>query len=349
MPTNVTQNSLDIVIRGPVVDSSWWDDNAATPQMVQDKLATAGNVGQINVHINSPGGSVFAGQAIHNMLRQHPANVTVYIDGLAASIASVIAMAGNKIIMPPGTMMMIHNPLLSLWGSYQSGDMREMADFLDKIKESLVATYVSRCTKKTKDEIIALMDATTWMTAVDAVDMGFADEIEGIAVSASMSGKVLNIAGKSFDLSPFATVPTVQASVNVSSATEIKNEEEKILDLNELKAKHPELYNQLFELGVKAERDRHKALDAIALPGNDAIIASARYETGASAEAVALKIIAAEKEKRTQHLTNTLEDVAASNLTQVPASPAPSASEEEAAQVNAAAAKIAAAANEGRK
>lgn len=346
--SNAAPNIVDIVIRGPIVDSSWWDENAATPQTIQDKLNAAGNVGQINVHINSPGGSVFAGQAIHNMLRQHPANVTVYIDGLAASIASIIAMAGNKIVMPPGTMMMIHNPLLSLWGSYQSADMREMADFLDKVKESLVATYVTRCTKKTKDEIIAIMDATTWMTAADAVDMGFADEIEGTAVTASMSGKVLNIAGKTFDLSPFSTYPTVQAVANISTE-EGKNKEEKILDLQELKNKHPELYNQLFEMGVKAERGRHKALDAIALPGNDALINKARYETGDSAEVVAMQVIAAEKARREQHFTDAVDDVVASNLTKIPAAPVPDAKDKEEKEIQAAAQRIADLINEGRK
>lgn len=351
-PSSVAQNTVDIVIRGPIVDSSWWDENATTPQKIQDKLNAAGNVGQINVHINSPGGSVFAGQAIHNILRQHPANVTVYIDGLAASIASIIAMAGNKIIMPPGTMMMIHNPLLSLWGSYQSADMREMADFLDKVKESLVATYVTRCTKKTRDEIIALMDATTWMTAADAVEMGFADEVEGTAVTASMTDKVLNIAGKAFDLSPFATLPTIPIVQPVVNAVPIQlpknNEEEIVLTLQELKNKYPELYNEIHNLGVQAERNRHKALDAIALPGNEALINKARYETGDSAEAVAVQVIAAEKARREQHLTNTLEDVVVSNLTQVPAAAAPNAKEKEEQEIQAAAKKIADLINEGR-
>lgn len=324
--TNATAKSIDINIYGPVVDSSWWDDGVVTPKQIQDVLQGAGNVSQINVHINSPGGSVFAGQAIHNMLKQHPANVTVYIDGLAASIASIIAMSGNKIVMPPGAMMMIHNPLVTMYGSYEASEMRDTADFLDKIKESLVATYMSRKTNKSKDEIVALMDATTWYTAQDALKDGFADEVEGITpVNSSMVGNVLNIAGMAFNLGSFDSMP-INIAIVPEAVPEIptnKTKEENILNLTELKAKYPDLYNEIIAMGVTQERNRHKALDEVQIGGFENIVNAARYESGATAEQVAVQIIAAQKKQGSDHLQNLQTDAETSNVNKVPGAATP--------------------------
>lgn len=129
----------------------------------------------IHLAINSPGGSVFDALAMYNAIRQHPANVTVTVMGVAASAASLIAMAGDKIIMPENTFMMIHNPLNGVYGN--ADDLREMADVLDKIGASLVATYATR-TGLPDDEIKALLDAETWLNADEAVAKGFADELQ---------------------------------------------------------------------------------------------------------------------------------------------------------------------------
>jgi len=244
----------------------------------------------------------------------------VYIDGLAASIASIIAMAGNKIVMPPGSMMMIHNPLVGMYGSYMASEMRETADFLDKIKESLVATYTSRQTKKTKDEIVALMDATTWFTAQDAFDSGFADEVEGSTpISSNMTGKVLNIAGMAFNLESFPVMP-----VNIAQAPkEDKTEEEEILNLAELKTKYPDLYNEIIAVGVTQERSRMKALDEVQIGGFENIVNAARYESGATAEQVAMQIITAQKKQGSDHLQNLQTDAETSNVNKVPGAAAP--------------------------
>jgi ATP-dependent Clp protease protease subunit len=129
---------------------------------------------ELTVLINSPGGSVFDGLAIYNALRQHPANVTVKVMGVAASAASFIAMAGDKIIMPENSFMMVHNPMGGVFGNAE--DMREWADTLDKIASSLIGIYVAR-TGKSEEEVKSLLDAETWMTAKEALDLGFADEV----------------------------------------------------------------------------------------------------------------------------------------------------------------------------
>lgn len=142
-------------------------------QFISD-LKALGDVKDITVSINSPGGSVFDGLTIYNALRASGANVTVKVMGIAASIASIIAMAGKKIVMPENSFMMIHNPLNVIYGN--ADDMREMADILDKVGSSLVATYVAR-TGKSEEEVKALMDAETYMTAAEAKELGFADEV----------------------------------------------------------------------------------------------------------------------------------------------------------------------------
>jgi ATP-dependent Clp protease protease subunit len=138
-------------------------------------LKALGTVSRITVSINSPGGEVFAGLSIYNMLKRHPAHITTRIDGVAASIASVIAMAGDEIIMPENAMMMIHNPAGAALGT--SSDIREMADALDKISGSLVSSYASK-TGLAREKIEAIMAAETWLTASEAVELGFADKIE---------------------------------------------------------------------------------------------------------------------------------------------------------------------------
>lgn len=138
-------------------------------------LQGLGRVKALSVHINSAGGNVFDGLAIHNMLARHGARITVYVDGVAASIASLIAMAGDEIIMPANALMMIHDPAGGGMGTAR--DMRDLADILDKIRDSMVGTYSDR-TGLDADEVRALMEAETWMDAAEAVDKGFADRIE---------------------------------------------------------------------------------------------------------------------------------------------------------------------------
>lgn len=128
----------------------------------------------LNVEINSPGGDVFAGLAIYNMLRASGKEIVVKVMGVAASAASLIAMAGDKIVMPKNTFMMVHNPWSFAMGN--ADELRETADTLDKIGVSLLNTYVNR-TGKTEDEIKPLLAKDTWLTADEALEMGFADEV----------------------------------------------------------------------------------------------------------------------------------------------------------------------------
>ncbi len=156
-----------------------------TAQQFARDLKSFGDLSLINLHIHSPGGDVFEGTAIYNLLVSHPAKVNVFIDGLAASMASVIAMSGDTIYMPENAMMMVHKP----WG-IQGGDaddMRRYAELLDKVEDTLVMSYV-RKTGKTSDEIKSLLKEETWMTGREAVEAGFADQLtEPLAAAAQLT------------------------------------------------------------------------------------------------------------------------------------------------------------------
>jgi ATP-dependent Clp protease protease subunit len=137
-----------------------------------EELTKLGQVDVVNLRINSPGGSVFDGVAIYNTLKRHPARIEVDVDGIAASIASVIAMSGDEIRMAANAMMMIHDPHGFAMG--QAEDMRKTADLLDQIKGVIVDTYAKR-TGKAGDDIAQLMSDETWMTASEAQQHGFSD------------------------------------------------------------------------------------------------------------------------------------------------------------------------------
>jgi ATP-dependent Clp endopeptidase proteolytic subunit ClpP len=173
----------EILIYDEIGYDPWFDAGIAAEDIVRDLQAI--KAPRIDVRINSVGGSVFEGNAIYNALARHPAHVDVYIDGIAASIASVIAMAGDRIHIAANAHVMIHNPHGVVWG--EAADMRKMADTLDKIRGSLVGTYARR-TGQPAEKIEAWMDAETWFNAEEAVEFGFADEIvEGGEIDARIA------------------------------------------------------------------------------------------------------------------------------------------------------------------
>lgn len=148
------------------------------------EVEAAGDVEMINVTINSRGGEVDHGLAIYNFLRGHDALVNVRVDGIAASAASIIAMAGDQITMPANTLMMVHNPWTFAQGN--AAELRKTADDLEQFEKSLLATYTAR-TGKGEDDIKALLDGETWLTAQEAVDLGFADTVESLAQPAAVA------------------------------------------------------------------------------------------------------------------------------------------------------------------
>ena len=150
-----------------------WDGSGVTAKGFQKDLAAV-KARQIDLHINSPGGVVFDGITIYNLLKQHPAKITTYIDGLAASIASVIALAGDTVVMAENALYMIHNPFGMAYGNAK--ELRAYADVLEKVGGSMLSAYKAK-TGMDEAELLALLDAETWLTAAEAKEHGFVDEI----------------------------------------------------------------------------------------------------------------------------------------------------------------------------
>jgi ATP-dependent Clp protease protease subunit len=177
-----SDNERTLYLNGPIAEETWWGDEV-TPQMFKDELLSG--TGDITVWINSPGGDVFAAAQIYNMLMEYNGQVTVKIDGIAASAASVIAMAGGEVHMSPVSMLMIHNPATIAIGD--SVEMVRAKELLDEVKESIINAYELK-TGLPRLKLARLMDAETWMNAKKAVELGFADGILYVEKEESLSG-----------------------------------------------------------------------------------------------------------------------------------------------------------------
>lgn len=160
-----------LFLNGTIAEESWFDDDV-TPQLFKNELMSGS--GNITVWINSPGGDCVAAAQIYNMLMDYKGDVTVKIDGIAASDASVIAMAGTKVLVSPVSMLMIHNPMTAAFGN--SEEMQRAIEMLGSVKDSIINAYEIK-TGLSRAKLSRLMDAETWMDANKAVELGFADGI----------------------------------------------------------------------------------------------------------------------------------------------------------------------------
>ena len=160
-----------LTIDGVIAEESWFDDDV-TPKLFREQL-NAGN-GDIVLYVNSPGGDCVAASQIYTMLMEYKGRVTVKIDGIAASAASVIAMAGTEVLMAPTALLMVHNPLTVAIGDTE--EMQKAIAMLDEVKESIITSYELK-TGMSRAKLAHLMDAETWMNAQKAIELGFADGI----------------------------------------------------------------------------------------------------------------------------------------------------------------------------
>ena len=158
-------------INGEIASESWFDDDV-TPKLFKDELLSGS--GPITLWLNSPGGDCIAASQIYSMLMDYEGDVTIKVDGIASSAASVIAMAGTKVLMAPTALMMIHNPMTLAYGN--KDEMNKAIEMLDEVKESIINAYEIK-TGMSRAKISHLMDSETWMNANKAIEMGFADDI----------------------------------------------------------------------------------------------------------------------------------------------------------------------------
>lgn len=188
---NAVNGTGELYIYGDIV-SYKWDDSDTTAQSFKDELEALGDIHTLNMYINSPGGSVFQGQAIYTILKRHKATINAHVDGVAASISSVIPMAADNVLMPRNAMMMVHNPWTMAMGNAK--DLRKQADDLDRIRESILEAYLSKTGDKlSRDKLVELLDNETWLTAQECFDYGLCDEIvEAKEIAASIDTELLS-------------------------------------------------------------------------------------------------------------------------------------------------------------
>ncbi len=299
--------------------------------MFDSDLAALGDVGEIVVRINSGGGDVFAANAIYTRLKDHKAKITVKIDGWAASAATIIAMAGDTILIPANGVFMIHNPLMGVSGYYGAEEFVKLSEELAVIKQSIINGY-SLKTGKDEAEISALMDKETWFDGKQAVDSGFCDEL----MFADVQTKVENanrivVNSMIFDLTEYSNIPKslLNCRTNGESSengdfTNIKAITEKgglekmeIKTVDELKADYPELTAQIEANAIAAERKRIQDIENIALPGYEAIVSKAKFEAPVNSGEVAMQIIANQKEQGKNYLAGVSADVSDSGMEEV--------------------------------
>ena len=199
-----TPGVLDLYIYGDVEGDSydWWTDEVIRSETsanhFREELAAHPDVTQINIYINSWGGSVFEGTAIYNQLRRHPAHKTVYVDGFACSIASVIAMAGDEVVMPRNALMMVHNMAMGVFGN--AAELRKSADDLDTINAAGREAYLQKAGDKLTPEMIAQMeDDETWLTAAECIQYGLADRYADQDADMTQATEVLQKANLRLD------------------------------------------------------------------------------------------------------------------------------------------------------
>jgi len=325
----VNNQPAELILYGDISSYSWWGDEI-TPAQFNEDLRAIGDVAEIIVRINSGGGDVFAANAIYTRLKDHRAKITVKIDGWAASAATIIAMAGDTIQIPANGVFMIHDPKMGVLGYFSAEEFVKLSEELAVIKQSIINGYALK-TGKDEAEISALMSAATWYDGKQAVDNGFCDEIMFAEVETTVeddSHVVVN--SVAFDLEQYPTIPKALLNSRTPAAavehiqTQNKkgvNEQMEIKNVQELRAEYPEfvaeIENTAAATATAAERKRIQDIEGVALPGFEGVISKAKFETPETAAAVAMNIIAAQKQQGAAYLANVNEDVKNSGINEI--------------------------------
>ena len=326
---NDEEKSAELILYGSIGSDEYWDD--ISDKAFKQDIENLGDVENIILHINSPGGSVFSAVAIANTLKNHKAKITANIDGLAASAATIITSACDTVKMPKNALFMVHNPITFAYGNNQ--DMQKTLEMLNKVKNSIIETYLNKA-KTDKETLSELMDNETWMSAEEAKEYGFIDEILDENVEKEVIENKLIINNMAFDISRFKNFKekkiqeprVINISVNstgspeeiadkfrdILNSTENQKNEGGNMTLEELKNKFPELYNQIFnegkEAGITKERERMREIDNLDVSNYSELVENAKYNEPVEASVLAVNILNKQKEERIQKLQNIKND-----------------------------------------
>lgn len=320
----------ELILYGEIASESWWGDEVTLRQFGEE-LAALGDVAEIVVRINSPGGDVFAANAIYTRLKDNAATITVKIDGWAASAATIIAAAGDKVLIARNGVMMYHDPAMNLRGYFKADELEKQIAALAVIKNSIVNALAMK-TGKTEEEVSEIMKAETWYTGAEAVENGFADELmfeeKDVETEVQDDCRVV-VNSVAFDLSPFRSIPKAllnsRPARNGGGFTDThqhQQEKEKKTDMEiknveQLEQAYPDLVKQIRDHATAAERARIKAIEDLALNGFETIVNTAKFEKPESAADVAMKIVAAQKKQGEAFLDSRDKDVKDSKVGEV--------------------------------
>lgn len=329
-PANAVKNQpAELILYGDISSTSWWGDEV-TPRQFNDDLIALGDVEEIVVRINSGGGDVFAANAIYTRLKDHKATITVKIDGWAASAATIIAMAGDVIEIPGNGVFMIHDPKMGVLGYYSQEEFVKLSEELKIIKQSIVNGYALK-TGKDPQEISDLMTSEKWYDGKEAVESGFCDKLmfEEVETEVENSSKIV-VNAVSFDLTRYPNMPisllnrrsthTNGGFSNTSNKNQKKesgNTMQEIKTVDEMKAAYPDLVKQITDDAAKAERNRIKDIEEMALDGFEEVVKNAKFEKPVAAAEVAMQIVAEQKKQGTNYIANRNADVNNSNANNV--------------------------------
>lgn len=296
---NEEEKTAELILYGSIGSDEYWDD--ISDKVFKQDIENLGDVENITLHINSPGGSVFSAVAIANTLKNHKAKVIANIDGLAASAATIITSACDTVRMPKNALFMIHNPITFAYGNNQ--EMQKTVEMLDKVKNSIIETYLNK-TKTDKETLSELMDNETWMDAETAKEYGFVDEIVNEEVGKEFVENKLIINNMAFDISKFKNFSKAKDTVIDNK----KNTKEVKMTLEELKNQFPDLYDYVLnegkKIGKEEERERIKAIEDIGVNNYSDLIENAKYVNPISASELAINILKKQKEEKAQKLQN---------------------------------------------
>ena len=295
---NIVKNddkNAELMLYGDIVESFWGDTISA--KEVTEYLADL-DVENINVYINSNGGVVETAIAINNALRRHKAKVTVNIDGIAASAATLITCAGDTVRMPKNALFMIHNPLTIAMGD--SEEMRKQADVLEKYKNSILETYLQKVNID-KEKLSELMDNETWLSAEEALEYGFIDEIIENADIQVVENKVISN-NMVFNMAEFK-------NFNVDKNIKNNGKGSEKMTIEEIKNKFPDIYAEIInegkEIGIKEERTRIQEIEDLGY--NHEVVNKAKFEEPKNARDLALEIVSLMKQEN-QNKLNRIQD-----------------------------------------
>ena len=302
---NEEEKSAELILYGSIGHDEDWDD--ISDKAFKQDIENLGDVENITLHINSPGGSVFSAIAIANTLKNHKAKVTANIDGIAASAATIITSACDIVRMPKNAHFMIHNPMTFAYGNNQ--DMEKTLNMLNKVKDSIIETYLYK-SNTDKETLSELMNEETWMDAKTAKGYGFIDEIINEEIEEEIIENKLIINNMAFDISKFKNFKAgktnkLQDAIVTNNFENNKKEEEK-MTLEELKNKFPELYDQVFnegkEAGINKENERMKAIDEMKISNYPDLVENAKYTEKIEANELAMKILKKQNEEKAEKL-----------------------------------------------